>query len=170
MSKDRPKDRVSPSGIPLAPVYRAEDGACDYIRDLGNPGSFPFVRGVQETMYRGRLWTMRQYAGFGTAQETNQRFRHLLDAGQTGLSVAFDLPTQMGIDSDDPRAVGEVGRVGVAIDTVEDMATVFNDIPLGQVSTSRTINAPAAGLLMMYAAAARKNGVPLRSLRGTVQN
>src|SRR4051812_17509984 len=112
-------DRSSPSGIPVDAVYRPE--SIDYSKSLGDPGSFPFTRGVQPTMYRGRLWTMRQYAGFGTAAETNERFRHLLAAGQTGLSVAFDLPTQMGIDSDSPRALGEVGRGGVAIDTVDDM-------------------------------------------------
>ncbi|MEX0908553.1 MAG: methylmalonyl-CoA mutase family protein, partial [Gemmatimonadaceae bacterium] len=114
-------ERNSPSGIPVAPVYRPEDADLEYKRDLGEPGEWPYTRGVQPTMYRGRLWTMRQYAGFGTAAETNARFRHLLAAGQTGLSIAFDLPTQMGIDSDSSRALGEVGRAGVAIDTVEDM-------------------------------------------------
>src|SRR5436853_6508147 len=128
----------------------ADMAGWDPARDLGDPGEFPFTRGVQPTMYRGRLWTMRQYAGFGTAQETNTRFRLLLDAGQTGLSTAFDLPTQMGIDSDDARAHGEVGRVGVAIDTVEDMHVLLGDIPLDRVSTSMTINATAATLLSMY--------------------
>src|SRR5207248_2576450 len=122
---DSPK--TPPSRLPIAPVYRPAHPAVDYARDLGDPGAYPFTRGVQATMYRGRLWTMRQYAGFGTAAETNRRFRMLLDAGQTGLSVAFDLPTQMGIDSDSSRALGEVGRVGVAIDTVEDMHTLFED-------------------------------------------
>src|SRR5205807_5257675 len=130
-----------------------------YSRDLGDPGQFPFTRGVQSSMYRGRLWTMRQYAGFGTAAETNTRFRLLLDAGQTGLSVAFDLPTQMGIDSDSPRALGEVGRVGVAIDTVDDMATLLDGIPLDRVSTSMTINATASTLLAMYIVVAEERGI-----------
>ena len=160
----------SPSGIPIEPVYRPADAPVDYERDLGDPGSFPYTRGVQPTMYRGRLWTMRQYAGFGTAAETNGRFRHLLDAGQTGLSVAFDLPTQMGIDSDSPRALGEVGRVGVAIDTVEDMHTLFDAIPLDRVSTSMTINATASTLLAMYIVVAEERGVERRTLNGTIQN
>jgi methylmalonyl-CoA mutase N-terminal domain/subunit len=163
-------EKQSPSGLPLAAVYRPEDGAVDYDRDLGNPGSFPFTRGVQTNMYRGRLWTMRQYAGFGTAQETNARFRHLLDAGQTGLSVAFDLPTQMGIDSDDPRAVGEVGRVGVAIDTVDDMHVLLEKIPLDRVSTSMTINATATTLLAMYIVVAEERGIARAALSGTIQN
>jgi methylmalonyl-CoA mutase, N-terminal domain len=142
----------------------------DYAKELGDPGTFPFTRGVQPTMYRGRLWTMRQYAGFGTAQETNQRFRHLLDAGQTGLSVAFDLPTQMGIDSDDPRAHGEVGRVGVAIDTVEDMHVLLDNIPLDRVSTSMTINATATTLLAMYIVVAEERGIARDALSGTIQN
>ena len=145
-----PDARFSPSGLPVQPVYRPADAPGSYAESLGDPGDFPFTRGVQPTMYRGRLWTMRQYAGFGTAAETNARFRHLLAAGQTGLSVAFDLPTQMGIDSDAPRALGEVGRVGVAIDTVEDMHTLLHELPLDQVSTSMTINATAATLLAMY--------------------
>jgi len=128
-------DVRTPSGIPVPPVTRPADGAVDYARDLGDPGEFPYTRGVQASMYRGRLWTMRQYAGFGTAAETNARFKHLLDAGQTGLSVAFDLPTQMGIDSDSPRALGEVGRVGVAIDSVEDMHALLEGLPLDRVST-----------------------------------
>jgi methylmalonyl-CoA mutase N-terminal domain/subunit len=158
----------TPSGIPIDPVYR--DAGIDYVRDLGDPGQFPFTRGVQPTMYRGRLWTMRQYAGFGTAQETNRRFRLLLDAGQTGLSVAFDLPTQMGIDSDAPRARGEVGRVGVAIDSVEDMHTLLDAIPLGKVSTSMTINATASTLLAMYIVVAEERGTPRATLSGTIQN
>jgi methylmalonyl-CoA mutase N-terminal domain/subunit len=161
---------TSPSGIPIAPVYRPDDAPVDYARDLGDPGSFPFTRGIQPTMYRGRLWTMRQYAGFGTAAETNRRFRLLLDAGQTGLSVAFDLPTQMGIDSDSPRALGEVGRVGVAIDTVEDMHRVFEGIPLDRVSTSMTINATASTLLAMYIVVAEERGVARAQLSGTIQN
>src|SRR3972149_7355202 len=143
-------DVVSPSGIPIAPLYGPADGITDAESSLGQPGQFPFTRGVQPTMYRGRLWTMRQYAGWGAAAETNRRFKLLLDAGQTGLSVAFDLPTQMGIDSDSPRALGEVGRVGVAIDTVEDMHALLADLPLYQVSTSMTINATASTLLAMY--------------------
>ncbi|GAC1696032.1 MAG: methylmalonyl-CoA mutase family protein [Gemmatimonadaceae bacterium] len=162
--------RRTASGIPVAPVYRPSDAALDYDRDLGDPGVFPFTRGVQPTMYRGRLWTMRQYAGFGTARDTNARFRHLLGAGQTGLSVAFDLATQMGMDSDDPRAQGEVGRVGVAIDTVEDMHVLLDAIPLERVSTSMTINATAATLLAMYIVVAEERGIPRRSLSGTVQN
>src|SRR6187431_3205507 len=133
----KPADELSPSGLPIKTVYRPGD--LDYERDLNDPGLFPFTRGVQPTMYRGRLWTMRQYAGFGTARQTNERFRHLLAAGQTGLSVAFDLPTQMGLDSDSPQSRGEVGRAGVAIDTVEDMHVLFDEIDLSRVSTSMTI-------------------------------
>ena len=136
----------------------------------GAPGEWPFTRGIYPTMYRGRLWTMRQYAGFGTAEETNARFRHLLDAGQTGLSVAFDLPTQMGYDSDHAMAEGEVGRAGVAIDSVEDMERLFHDIPLDRVSTSMTINATAAILLAMYVVLGEEQGVPLAKLEGTLQN
>ncbi|MEP7067207.1 MAG: methylmalonyl-CoA mutase family protein, partial [Gemmatimonadota bacterium] len=162
--------RATPSGVPLEPFYRPADAPVDYPRDLNDPGSFPYTRGVQSSMYRGRLWTMRQYAGFGTASETNARFRALLAAGQTGLSVAFDLPTQMGFDSDSPRAVGEVGRVGVAIDTVDDMHALLADIPLDKVSTSMTINATAATLLAMYIVAAEERGIPRAKLSGTVQN
>src|SRR4051812_45530733 len=165
---DRP--RPSPSGLPIEPVYRPADAPLDYARDLGDPGMFPFTRGVQPTMYRGRYWTMRQYAGFGTAAETNRRFRLLLDAGQTGLSVAFDLPTQMGIDSDSPRALGEVGRVGVAIDTVDDMHQLFDGIPLDEVSTSMTINATASTLLAMYIVVAEERGIPRSKVAGTIQN
>jgi methylmalonyl-CoA mutase, N-terminal domain len=163
-------ERTTPAGVPVAPVYRPADADVDYAADLGDPGQYPFTRGVQATMYRGRLWTMRQYAGFGTAQETNARFRLLLDAGQTGLSVAFDLPTQMGIDSDSPRALGEVGRVGVAIDTVEDMQALLDGIPLDRVSTSMTINATAATLLAMYVVVAEERGVARDRLSGTIQN
>jgi methylmalonyl-CoA mutase N-terminal domain/subunit len=161
---------TTPSGIEVAPVYRPEDGVTDYAAALGDPGAFPFTRGVQPTMYRGRLWTMRQYAGFGTAAETNARFKLLLDAGQTGLSVAFDLPTQMGIDSDSPRAVGEVGRVGVAIDTVDDMHLLLADLPLDRVSTSMTINATASTLLAMYIVVADERGIERHALSGTIQN
>ena len=163
-------EKVSPSGIPVKEAYAPADAAVDYNKDLGDPGEFPFTRGVQATMYRGRLWTMRQYAGFGTARETNERFRHLLDAGQTGLSVAFDLPTQMGLDSDSPRAAGEVGRAGVAIDTVEDIHQLFDSIPLDTVSTSMTINATAATLLAMYIVAAEERGVSRAKISGTIQN
>jgi methylmalonyl-CoA mutase N-terminal domain/subunit len=151
-------------------VFSPADWTGDPARDLGEPGRFPFTRGVYPAMYTGRLWTMRQYAGFGTAEETNARFRHLLAAGQMGLSVAFDLPTQMGYDSDHPMAQGEVGRVGVAIDTVDDLARLFRDIPLDQVSTSMTINATAAILLAMYVVAGEEQGTPRAQLTGTVQN
>jgi methylmalonyl-CoA mutase N-terminal domain/subunit len=163
-------ERRSPSDLPVPIVARPADAAVDYDRDLGDPGRFPFTRGVQPTMYRGRLWTMRQYAGFGTASETNQRFKLLLDAGQTGLSTAFDLPTQMGIDSDSPRALGEVGRVGVAIDTVEDMHALLDGLPLDRVSTSMTINATASILLAMYVVVAEERGIARDTLSGTVQN
>ncbi len=163
-------DRLSPSGIPIPTVVRPDDVHTDYARDLGDPGQFPFTRGVQPTMYRGRLWTMRQYAGFGTAQSTNERFRLLLAAGQTGLSVAFDLPTQMGIDSDNARARGEVGRVGVAIDTVEDMHVLLDGIPLDTVSSSMTINSTASTLLAMYIVVAEERGISRAALSGTVQN
>ncbi len=155
---------LPPKALRCAPVEDA------YLRDLGFPGAYPFTRGVQPTMYRGRLWTMRQYAGFGTAAETNARYHFLLSGGQTGLSVAFDLPTQMGLDSDDPLSMGEVGKVGVAIDTVEDMKTLFDGIPLDRVSTSMTINATAAILLAMYQVAAEESGVSPDKLRGTIQN
>jgi len=154
-----------------AAVYRPEDLAgFDAAADLGFPGEPPFTRGIQPTMYRGRAWTMRQYAGYGTAAETNRRFRYLLDEGQTGLSVAFDLPTQMGYDSDHPMALGEVGRSGVAIDSLQDMEALLDGIPLDRVSTSMTINATASTLLCLYAAVARRRGVALESLSGTIQN
>src|ERR1700704_7143492 len=137
---------------------------------LGYPGEFPFTRGIHPTMYRGRLWTMRQYAGFGSAEQSNARYRYLLTRGVTGLSVAFDLPTQMGYDSDHALAAGEVGRVGVAIDSIEDMATLFDRIPLDQVSTSMTINATAIILLSLYLPVARRQGIGARALAGTVQN
>ncbi len=156
------------SGIELPVV--ADRDAWHGEEGLGYPGAYPFTRGIFPTMYRGRLWTMRQYAGFGTAEETNRRFRFLLSQGQTGLSVAFDLPTQMGYDSDDPMALGEVGKVGVAIDSAEDMALLFDEIPLDRVTTSMTINAPAAILLLMYAEAGRRQGVPGDRLGGTIQN
>jgi methylmalonyl-CoA mutase N-terminal domain/subunit len=159
------------SGIPLKTVYNAEDApGWDAEQQLGYPGEYPFTRGVYTTMYRGRLWTMRQYAGFGTAVESNRRYRYLLAQGQTGLSVAFDLPTQIGLDSDHPQAQGEVGKVGVAIDSLEDMETLFDGIPLASVSTSMTINATAAILLALYVAVAKKQGADLKRLSGTVQN
>ncbi|MGH3102293.1 MAG: acyl-CoA mutase large subunit family protein, partial [Thermoleophilia bacterium] len=148
----------------------ADTGELDEDRDLGRPGEYPFTRGVQPTMYRSRLWTMRQYAGFATAEETNRRFRYLLEQGQTGLSVAFDLPTQMGYDSDSPVAHAEVGKVGVAIDSVEDMHLLLDRIPLGEVSTSMTINSPAALLLLLYQLVAEEQGVAPATLSGTIQN
>ncbi|MDT7539440.1 MAG: methylmalonyl-CoA mutase, N-terminal domain, partial [Actinomycetota bacterium] len=156
------------SGIENDPLYTAEDVEVDHDRDLGYPGAFPFTRGVYPSMYRGRLWTMRQFAGFGTAAETNERFRYLLDHGQTGLSTAFDMPTLMGYDSDNPRSLGEVGREGVAIDSLADMETLFAGIPLGEVSTSMTINSPAAILLAYYACVGEEQGVPRDKLRGTI--
>ncbi|MBC7894275.1 MAG: methylmalonyl-CoA mutase, partial [Cytophagaceae bacterium] len=170
MTKPPSPERLSPSGIPIAPVYQPSSVGDGLAERLGEPGKYPFTRGVQPSMYRGRLWTMRQYAGFGTAAETNARFRHLLSAGQTGLSVAFDLPTQMGIDSDSPRALGEVGRVGVAIDSVEDMHQLLDQLPLDQVSTSMTINATAGILLAMYIVVAEERGIDRATLGGTIQN
>jgi methylmalonyl-CoA mutase N-terminal domain/subunit len=162
---------VTSSGIEIADLYTLADVAgLDEARDLGRPGEYPFTRGVQPTMYRGRFWTMRQYAGFATAAETNERFRYLLAQGQTGLSVAFDLPTQMGYDSDAPEAEGEVGRVGVPICSLADMESLFAGIPLGTVSTSMTINATAAVLLALYVTAAENQGVPRAQVAGTIQN
>ncbi|TML05104.1 MAG: methylmalonyl-CoA mutase [Actinobacteria bacterium] len=158
--------RETDSGIEIKPVYTADDAP----EELELPGEFPYTRGPYKDMYRGRPWTIRQYAGFASAEETNQRFRYLLERGQTGLSVAFDLPTQLGYDSDDPRAVGEVGRTGVAIDSIADMELLFDGIPLAEVSTSMTINAPAALLLLLYELVAEEQGVPGDRLRGTVQN
>ena len=168
MSDDQAEDRP---GAPFKPVYGPEDVAAERFRDgLGAPGAFPYTRGIHPTMYRGRLWTMRQYAGFGSAPETNKRYRFLLEQGQTGLSVAFDLPTQMGHDPDAGEAFGEVGKVGVSIATVEDMADLFEGIPLERVSTSMTINATAAILLALYVAVARRRGIDAARLSGTVQN
>ncbi len=168
---ERKADFANTSGIPLKRVCTPLDTAdFDYMKELGLPGEYPFTRGVQPTMYRGRLWTMRQYAGFGTAEDTNRRYRFLLDAGQTGLSVAFDLPTQIGYDSDHPLAQGEVGKVGVTIDSLKDMETLFDQIPMDKVSTSMTINAPAAILLAMYMAVAEEQGIASKDLRGTIQN
>src|ERR671932_2453959 len=159
--------RETDSGIEVKPVYTDEDVAG---LELEPPGEFPFTRGPYRDMYRGRPWTIRQYAGFATPEETNRRFRYLLDRGQTGLSIAFDLPTQLGYDSDDPRAAGEVGRSGVAIDSIADMEIVLDGIPLGEVSTSMTINAPASLLLLLYELVAEGQGVAPDALRGTVQN
>ncbi len=158
------------SGIPVPRLLLPEDPDPDYMDRLGFPGDYPFTRGVYPTMYRGRLWTMRQYAGYGTAEETNARFHYLLQAGQTGLSVAFDLPTQLGYDADHPLAAGEVGKVGVSISSLEDMERLFAGIPLERVSTSMTINAPAAVIWAMYIAVAKKQGAEVRRLRGTIQN
>jgi methylmalonyl-CoA mutase N-terminal domain/subunit len=168
---ERKKDFQTTSGIPVKRVFSPEDVAeLDYQQDLNLPGEYPYTRGVQPTMYRSRFWTMRQYAGFGTAEDTNQRYRYLLDHGQTGLSVAFDLPTQIGYDSDHPLAQGEVGKVGVAIDSVQDMEVLFRQIPLDKVSTSMTINSPAAILLAMYIVVAEKQGITPEKLNGTIQN
>jgi methylmalonyl-CoA mutase N-terminal domain/subunit len=170
-SAERRETFVTTSEIPVADVYTPADAAdMDADRDLGMPGEYPFTRGVQATMYRSRFWTMRQYAGFATAAETNERFRYLLEQGQTGLSVAFDLPTQMGYDSDAPEAEGEVGRVGVPVSSLADMETLFAGIPLGDVSTSMTINATAPILLALYVAAAEKQGVARSRVSGTTQN
>src|SRR5947208_37869 len=157
------------SGVEVEPFYTAEDVELDYERDLGYPGEFPFTRGVYETMYRGRPWTMRQFAGYGTAAETNARFRYLIEHGQTGLSTAFDMPTLMGYDSDHARSLGEVGREGVAVDSLEDMTRLFEGIPLGEVSTSLTMNSPAAILLAFYLCVGEAQGTPRAQLRGTIQ-
>src|SRR3989442_3201774 len=157
------------SGLENEPLYTPDNVEIDYERDLGYPGVYPFTRGVYPSMYRGKLWTMRQFAGFGTAAETNARFRYLLQHGQTGLSTAFDMPTLMGYDSDHPRSEGEVGREGVAVDLLEDVETLFAGIPLGEVSTSMTINSPAAMLLAFYACVGEEQGVSRDKLRGTIQ-
>jgi len=168
---ERKEKFTSTSGYEIKRLYTPLDiPDLDYEKDLGFPGMFPYTRGVQPTMYRARFWTMRQYAGFGTAEESNKRYKYLLEQGQMGLSVAFDLPTQIGYDSDDPMAEGEVGKVGVAIDSLEDMEVLFDGIPLDKVSTSMTINSTAAILLAMYIAVAEKQGVPMEKLSGTIQN
>src|SRR5512133_3654721 len=161
---------VTGSKVPVKRLYTPLDVKGGYRDKLGFPGDFPYTRGVQNTMYRGRFWTMRQYAGFGNAEESNKRYKFLLDQGQTGLSIAFDLPTQIGYDSDHALAAGEVGKVGVAIDSLADMEILFAGIPLDKVSTSMTINAPAAVLLAMYIAVAEKQGVSPDKLNGTIQN
>src|SRR5207344_1860795 len=168
-SRAAPGDVRSGSDLPRERAYGPRD-APRSLADVGEPGAYPFTRGLHETGYRGRLWTMRQYAGFGTAAESNRRYRYLLEQGTTGLSVAFDLPTQIGYDSDDPLATGEVGRVGVAIDSLEDMETLLDGLPLDRISTSMTINATAAILLALYVAAARRRGIAEQALAGTVQN
>lgn len=167
---ERKKEFSTLSGIPQPRLLIPSDPDPDYLEKLGFPGQAPFTRGVQPSMYRGRLWTMRQYAGYASAEESNQRYRYLLEQGQTGLSVAFDLPTQIGYDADDPIAMGEVGKVGVSISSLQDMQILFREIPLGKVSTSMTINAPAAILLAMYIAVAKRQGVETNQLRGTIQN
>ena len=172
---DAKKERKGPfftvSSVPIDPLYAPGHTAeIDYERDLGNPGEYPYTRGVRSNMYRGRLWTMRMFAGFATAKESNERYKFLLSQGQTGLSVAFDMPTIMGYDSDHPRAYGEVGRVGVAIDSLQDMETLFGDISLDKVSTSMTINAPASIIWSMYVVAAEKQGISANKLTGTIQN
>jgi len=167
---ERRDEFFTSSGITVPRLLASTNGDEGFIDRLGFPGEYPYTRGVQPTMYRGRLWTMRQYAGYASAEETNKRYRYLLAQGQTGLSVAFDLPTQIGFDADDPISRGEVGKVGVSISSLEDMKILFRDIPLDKVSTSMTINAPASVLLAMYIALAKHEGVPLKNLRGTIQN
>ncbi|MGH9580901.1 MAG: methylmalonyl-CoA mutase family protein, partial [Terriglobales bacterium] len=165
------KERAEPRAVAVRPLYSPADlEGWEYERDAGYPGDFPYTRGVQATMYRGRPWTMRQYAGMGDAEESNKRYKYLLEHGTTGLSVAFDLPTQIGLDSDHAMAAGEVGRVGVAIDSLEDMQRLFDGIDLTRISTSMTINATAAILLALYVAVARRTGADVERLRGTVQN
>ena len=167
---ERQPEFQTSSGIPLERLYLPAEPGADYRNRLGFPGAYPFTRGIQPTGYRGRLWTMRQYAGYASAEESNQRYKFLREQGQTGLSVAFDLPTQIGYDADDPMALGEVGKVGVSISSLDDMARLFEGIPLDEVSTSMTINAPAGILLALYIAVARRQGVEQSRLRGTVQN
>src|SRR5689334_525405 len=170
-AKERQPSFELTSGMPVEALYSSEDlNGWNEQAQLGYPGEYPYTRGVQPTMYRGRLWTMRQYAGFADAEESNRRYRYLLDQGQTGLSVAFDLPTQIGYDSDDEMAAGEVGKVGVAIDSLLDMEILFQNIPLEQVTTSMTINATASILLAMYVAVAKKQGADLAKVGGTIQN
>jgi methylmalonyl-CoA mutase N-terminal domain/subunit len=169
--KERKENFTTGGGLPIRRLYGPDDiESVDYLKDIGFPGEYPFTRGVQPTMYRGRFWTMRQYAGFASAEESNERYRYLLSQGTTGLSVAFDLPTQIGYDSDDPMAQGECGKVGVAIDSLQDMEILFDQIPLDKVSTSMTINAPASVLLAMYICVGEKQGVPMDVLSGTIQN
>jgi methylmalonyl-CoA mutase N-terminal domain/subunit len=170
-AKETKPQATTVSGRPIDALYTRDDlGGWDEAAQLGVPGEFPYTRGIHETMYRGRLWTMRQFAGFGTARQTNQRFKFLVKTGQTGLSTAFDMPTLMGLDSDDPRSLGEVGRLGVAVDTIDDVLTLYDGIDIGQLSVSMTINAPAAVVMAFYLAAAEERGFDVQSLRGTIQN
>ena len=169
MGPDDPR-RFTDSGIEVEPLYADADLPDDLAERLGEPGEFPFTRAIHREMYRKRLWTMRQYAGYASAKESNERYKYLLEHGSTGLSMAFDLPTQLGLDSDDPRCLGEVGRTGVAIDSLDDMRMAFDGIPLDKVSTSMTINAPAAVLLLLYELVGEEQGVAPEKLRGTVQN
>src|SRR5437588_1135863 len=162
--------RFTDSGIELKQLYTEDDLPERPAERLGEPGEYPYTRGIHSEMYRKQLWTMRQYAGYASAKESNERYRYLLSKGSTGLSMAFDLPTQLGLDSDDPRSLGEVGRTGVAIDSIDDLRVAFNEIPLEQVSTSMTINAPASVLLLLYELVAEEQGVPAEKLRGTTQN
>src|SRR2546430_5073041 len=162
--------RFTDSGIEIKPLYNEDDLPGELPERLGEPGEYPYTRGIHRDMYRGQLWTHRQYAGYASAKESNERYRYLLEHGSTGVSMAFDLPTQLGLDSDDPRCLGEGGRAGVAIDTIDDMRTAFDGIPLDQVSTSMTINAPAACLLLLYELVGEEQGVPSEQLRGTTQN
>jgi len=171
LNKRPTQKHATDCGDPIEVLYTPDDlPDADYLSDIGFSGEYPFVRGVHPSMYLGRTWTMRQYSGFGTAEETNKRYKYLLEQGQTGLSVAFDLPTQIGYDSDDPMSEGEVGKAGVAVDSLQDMEIIFKDLPLDKLSTSMTINAPAAILLAMYIAMAEKQGIPSEKLRGTIQN
>src|SRR5437899_4449554 len=168
-TREQPPTTVS--SVPIDPLYTPDSlNGFDHDADLGYPGQYPFARGVHASMYRSRLWTMRQFAGFGSARQTNERFRFLLGKGQTGLSTAFDLPTLMGLDSDDPLALGEVGRLGVAVDTLDDMAVLFGGIDLAKVSVSMTINAPALVIMAFFLANAKDQGVAWSALRGTIQN
>jgi methylmalonyl-CoA mutase, N-terminal domain len=169
-SPEREVEFSTMSGVPIKPLYTPEDVAGDYEEKIGYPGEYPYTRGVYPNMYRGRLWTIRQFAGYGTAAETNERFKYLIEHGQNGLSVAFDMPTLMGLDSDSPLSLGEVGTEGVAVDSLEDMERLFEGIPMGEITTSMTINAPAMVLLAMYVVAAEKQGVPPEALGGTNQN
>src|SRR5215212_7217220 len=170
MTTERREKFQTSSGIELPNDFNPTNSDFDYETDLGEPGRFPYTRGVRQNMYRGKFWTMRQYAGYATAEESNERYKYLLSQGTTGLSVAFDLPTQIGLDSDDPLSAGEVGKVGVAIDSLDDMMTLLDGIPLDTVSTSMTINATASTLLCLYLAVARKQGVGFDKINGTIQN
>src|SRR5215469_1589198 len=170
-SSERQTEFTTISGHPIRQLYTPADlSGWQPDRDLGNPGQYPYTRGVHATMHRGRLWTMRQFAGFGTARQTNERFKFLVDRGQTGLSTAFDLPTLMGLDSDDPRSVGEVGRLGVALDTIDDMRQLFDQIDIEELSVSMTINAPAMVVMAFFLENARDHGCDWKRLRGTIQN